>query len=229
LAHSPPVRGEKTCAVHWTPSRGFLRQCDSQAVRDAMHPSRSYPLAGESPEALALSSPVASAMPARAAAPWEAAGHHLAGGRGARLGGRGRARAACGSRPGAGGRPAHSSWGLYPFGYRVYPNGVSGGRGSCASGGHRCTAAPGPGPAPGAAAHVGRPPWLHDMTGRGGRGTRGAVEPPTGVWPMKPPSRATMRSTAPLGPWDQISTLNISEKCLYPVEHLLQWLISLGL
>jgi hypothetical protein len=28
--------------------------------------------------------------------------------------------------------------------------------------------------------------------------------------------------------WDQISTLNISEKCLYPVEHLLQLRISLG-
>ena len=28
--------------------------------------------------------------------------------------------------------------------------------------------------------------------------------------------------------WGQISTLNISEKCLCPVEHLLQLLISFG-
>ena len=42
-----------------------------------------------------------------------------------RLGGRGRAHAACGSRPGAGGRPARGPWGLYPFGYRVYPSGLA--------------------------------------------------------------------------------------------------------
>src|SRR5262249_23105450 len=115
-------------------------------VRDTTHPSRPSPLAGEGARALVLSRTVASAQPAGASTPWAAArrrpagaapGRRLAGAAG-RVGGQGRTRAACGSRPGAGGSPARGPWGLYPFGYRVYPSRVSGGRGNCTSGGKRC-------------------------------------------------------------------------------------------
>ena len=53
----------------------------------------------------ALSSPVASVMPAGAAAPWRRPGVAWQGAAGRYASG-GRARAACGSRPGADGRPA---------------------------------------------------------------------------------------------------------------------------
>jgi hypothetical protein len=83
-------------------------------------------LVGEGPWALALSSTLASAMPAGAAAPWEAARSRLAWGRealcvwgaGARTR---RVRQPAGSQC----TPNTPPLGLYPFGYRVYPSGFS--------------------------------------------------------------------------------------------------------
>ena len=75
--------------------------------------------------ALALSSALASAMPAGASAPWAAAGIRLAGGCGALSVWDGRGRAPPGA--GASREPVGITgpWGLYPFGYRVYPSEIS--------------------------------------------------------------------------------------------------------
>src|SRR5262245_56656138 len=71
---------------------------------------------------LALPSTVARAMPAGRRLAWGRWAQRVWGGASA---GTRRVREPAGS-------PAHGPWGLYPFGYRLYPSGVSGGRGSCA-------------------------------------------------------------------------------------------------